>query len=154
MLDVRLSNGRRDRIRVLGIDTPERGACYSAEATARTSALAGGKRVRLIGDARQPTRDRFGRRLAYVTVPGGADLGQRLLAGGFARVLVVGRRFSRYPSYVATESAVLAAMPYKQEVAGSIPAPPTFSDVAQTSGVTSVPTPGPWTRRAFRGGTP
>jgi uncharacterized repeat protein (TIGR01451 family) len=104
-LDVRLTSGRRDRIRVLGIDTPERGACYAAEATARTRALAGGRRVRLIGDARQATRDRFGRRLAYITLPTGSDLGRQLLAGGFAKVLVVGRPFTRHASYVATENA-------------------------------------------------
>jgi micrococcal nuclease len=103
-VNVRLSSGRRDRIRVLGIDSPERGACYATEATARTRALAGGRRVRLIGDARQPTRDRFGRRLAYITLPNGYDLGTQLLSGGFAKVLVVGRPFTRLLSYTAVEN--------------------------------------------------
>jgi uncharacterized repeat protein (TIGR01451 family) len=108
-LNVRLSTGRSDRVRVLGIDAPERGVCYAAEATVRTRALAGGKRVRLIGDARQPTRDRFGRRLAYVTLPNRSDLGRQLLSGGFAKVLVVGRRFTRYSSYLAAENAAKAS---------------------------------------------
>jgi endonuclease YncB( thermonuclease family) len=40
-----------------------------------------------------------------VTLPSGADLGRQQLAGGFARVLVVGRRFTRYAAYVAAENA-------------------------------------------------
>jgi micrococcal nuclease len=107
-LDVRLNSGRRDRIRVLGIDSPERGACYAPEPTARTRSLAGGRRIRLIGDARQATRDRFGRRLAYITLPNGTDLGRQLLSGGFAKVLVVVRPFTRHASYVASENAAKA----------------------------------------------
>jgi micrococcal nuclease len=108
-LTVRLSDGRRDRVRGLGIDSPELGACYFAQATMRARSLAGGRHVRLSGDARQATRDRFRRRLAYVALPNGTDLGRRLLAEGLARVLVVGRRFTRYRAYVATENAAKRA---------------------------------------------
>jgi uncharacterized repeat protein (TIGR01451 family) len=101
-LDVRLSNGRAERVRLIGIVSPERGACYSAEAAARTRALARNKRVRLIGDQTQATRDGVGRRLAYVTLPSGADLGRLLLAGGFADLFTVNRRFVRLIAYATT----------------------------------------------------
>ena len=48
-LDVRLTSGKTERIRLIGIDTPERGVCYSAKATARARQLAMSKRVVLRG---------------------------------------------------------------------------------------------------------
>lgn len=69
--------GRTDRVRVLGIDAPEKGRCYANQATAEARRLAGGKQVRLVGDSSQAIRDRYGRLLAYVMAPVG-DVGQRL----------------------------------------------------------------------------
>jgi hypothetical protein len=86
-IDVRVA-GRMERVRVLGIDTPERGACYADRATAETARLALDRRVVLRGDRTQATRDRYGRLLAYVC----AALGRRprtLTAGGRLRT---GRR--------------------------------------------------------------
>jgi endonuclease YncB( thermonuclease family) len=107
--DVRLTSGKRDRVRIVGIDTPERGACYGSQATARAQALSQGKLVRLVGDATQATRDRFGRLLAYVRLPNGTDLGRALIAGGFAKVFVFNRPFARVVSYRAAERAAQAA---------------------------------------------
>src|SRR3954451_16257396 len=64
-VDVQLGN-RIERVRVIGIDTPERGECWAPQATAATRSLAQGKAVTLVGDATQDTRDRYGRLLAYV----------------------------------------------------------------------------------------
>jgi micrococcal nuclease len=104
-LDVVLASGKRERIRVLGIDSPERGACYAAKASSRARALAHGKRVVLKGDATQATRDRYGRLLAYVWLPGGKDLGYQLVAGGFAKVYVFDRPFQRLSAYRNAEAA-------------------------------------------------
>src|SRR3954471_10771859 len=71
---VRLDNRRREKVRLIGIDTPERGDCLSARATSQARRLADGRRVVLRGDATQDTRDRYGRLLAYVWI-GGRDLG-------------------------------------------------------------------------------
>src|SRR5215218_3443954 len=57
-LDVRVL-ATRERVRVLGIDTPERGSCVSRQATAETSRLALGRLVKLQQDSSQPERDRF-----------------------------------------------------------------------------------------------
>jgi micrococcal nuclease len=102
-IDVSLSTGRIERVRLIGIDTPERGACYSGRARAQTIALTLRKSVVLVGDRTQPRRDRFGRLLAYVSAPRRPDVGRRLLEGGFARVLVVGRPFKRVTAYRAAE---------------------------------------------------
>jgi endonuclease YncB( thermonuclease family) len=70
------------RVRVFGIDTPERGQRCFDEATARLTSLAG-RSVRLVADARQ--QDAFGRELRYVFTPEGRSLDAALLDAGLAR---------------------------------------------------------------------
>jgi endonuclease YncB( thermonuclease family) len=104
-LDVRLTSGKTERIRLIGIDTPERGVCFTSQATTRARQLAMSKRVVLRGDATQATRDRYGRLLAYVWIPGGKDLGYQLVAGGYARVYVYRNAFERLSAYRNAEAA-------------------------------------------------
>src|SRR3954451_14505132 len=73
-LVVRLDGGRRERVRVIGVDTPEDVdarrpvQCYSRRAAAFTARTVEGRRVSLtIG---RESRDRYGRLLAYVRVEG------------------------------------------------------------------------------------
>ena len=108
-LHVRLDSGGTTRVRVLGIDTPERGECYSGRATGAARSLADGRRVLLVGDATQDTRDRYGRLLAYVWLPRGKDLGYSLLVGGFAQVYVYDRPFARLRIYRNGQAAARRA---------------------------------------------
>lgn len=84
--------GRRERVRLLGVDTPETVdpdrpvGCYGPEAAAFTQERLQGRTVRLRFDRER--RDRFGRLLAYVDV-GGRRFNDDLLAGGYARLLVI-----------------------------------------------------------------
>jgi micrococcal nuclease len=94
---------RRERVRVLGIDTPEAGRCLAREAARETRRLALGQTVELQADESQPRRDRFGRRLAYVRLPDGRDLGFQLVARGLARAFVVGEPFERLETYRRAE---------------------------------------------------
>jgi endonuclease YncB( thermonuclease family) len=98
-INVRLENGKSERVRLIGIDSPERGSCWSSQATSETRALAQGEHVTLRGDASQATRDRYGRLLAYVWLPGGLDLGYQLIVGGHAKVYVYGKPFKRLSAY-------------------------------------------------------
>lgn len=103
-IDVRRLGGGEQRIRILGIDTPEVYGgveCGGRVASALMKRLARGK-VRIATDPRQPKRDRYGRLLAYVT-RNGTDLGRRMVSQGRAKVYVVGSRFSRYSSYKRAE---------------------------------------------------
>lgn len=104
-LDVRLASGKRERVRLIGIDTPERGACYFAQAGSRARFLALDRRVTLRGDPTQDTRDRYGRLLAYVDVSGGADLGATLIREGYGQVYVHSRPFVRLTAYRAGQTA-------------------------------------------------
>ncbi len=87
-VSVRLDGGGLERVRLIGIDTPERGECYAGRATGAARALAGGRRVELAGDETQDTRDRYGRLLAYVYV-GERFINAELVRGGFATTLEI-----------------------------------------------------------------
>jgi endonuclease YncB( thermonuclease family) len=132
-VDVRLADGQRERVRLLGIDAPERGACQSRQASARARVLALGRRVVLRGDASQDTRDRYGRLLAYVWLPGGKDLGYQLVAGGFAEVYVHDGAFGRLAAYRRAELGARSAPRGLWRRCGTKPPP--------TSGQPLVPPP-------------
>ncbi len=97
-LKVRMADGRRKTVRVLQIDTPEVKKpdtpieCGGPQASAamRRLALDGegrGRAVTLVRDPTQEAVDRYGRVLAYVD-GGGRDLGETLVAQGWAKVYV------------------------------------------------------------------
>ena len=87
-------DGRDERVRYIGMDTPESVKpgtpvqCYAERAAAANRALVAGRRVRLVGDAEE--RDRYGRLLAYVyREPDGAFVNAALVRDGYARTLTI-----------------------------------------------------------------
>jgi micrococcal nuclease len=98
-LEVALDNGRSERVRLIGVDTPERGRCFAGRATGLARRLADDHRVLLKGDGTQATRDVYGRLLAYAWIDSRRDLGFQLLAGGVAKVYVHERPFQRLTAY-------------------------------------------------------
>jgi micrococcal nuclease len=86
--------GRTERVRYIGIDTPESVKpntpvqCYAHKAAAANARLVARERVRLVPDV-EP-RDRFGRLLAYVyRVRDGLFVDAALVRDGFARTLTI-----------------------------------------------------------------
>jgi endonuclease YncB( thermonuclease family) len=70
-------------VRLIGIDTPERGACGSAAATRQAQAIApAGSRVSLGNPASVIDRDKYGRKLRYVGTPTGRDVGLAQIRDG------------------------------------------------------------------------
>lgn len=128
-LDVRLAGGKSERIRLIGIDTPELGECGAAQATSTARRLAAGRPVVLKGDATQATRDRYARLLAYVWIGGARDLGYQLLASGLARVYVYDRPFARLSAYRSAERAGRAHAPACLAPAPSGRCDPSYPDV-------------------------
>jgi endonuclease YncB( thermonuclease family) len=100
-IDVRLK-GRRDTVRLIGIDTPEvyfGAECGGAQASASMHhLLKPGERVRLIRDRSQANRDRYGRLLRYVQAAG-RDVGRAQVRRGWASVYVFDAPFARVESY-------------------------------------------------------
>ena len=83
-------------VRYLGIDTPERDACFGAEARAANVQLVAARLVELADDLR--CRDVYDRRLAYVST-GGEDVGALLLGRGFARLDIIPPNEARAAAY-------------------------------------------------------
>ncbi len=93
-----------ERVRLIGIDAPERGECYSTRATALLRVLAQGTVVRILGDSTQRVRDRYGRLLAYVVLADGIDAGRVLLVRGAAVVFETRLPFARHDAYVEAQA--------------------------------------------------
>jgi len=79
-IDVEL-DGARETVRLVGINTPERGECLADEAARWLRDRVGGREVALIAD--ESDRDRYGRLLRYVELDG-VDVGAELVRAGLA----------------------------------------------------------------------
>lgn len=99
--------GRVERVRLIGIDTPELGRagaadqCHAREATRRMSRLVTGRRVHLQRDRTQADRDAYGRLLRYVYTGEGSDrrdVGRALVANGHGREYTFKGRVYRHRS--------------------------------------------------------
>ncbi len=83
-------NGKNEKVRMIGINTPEtvdpRRAveCFGKEASERMKEIAGGKIVRLEYDETQSIRDAYDRLLAYVYLEDGQMLNRKMIAEGYA----------------------------------------------------------------------
>jgi endonuclease YncB( thermonuclease family) len=91
-LKVRIRGGRVVSVRMLGINTPERGRCGYGEATDNLRKLAPvGSTVDLVSDRTQAVKDRYGRLLRYVAKRGGfKDLSYRQAYNGYTKRYVFG----------------------------------------------------------------
>jgi micrococcal nuclease len=77
-------HGRAERVRFIGIDTPEVGRCYAEQATADVTHLLKGGQVLLEADSSQDDRDKFDRLLRYIWLPDGQLVNYLLVKEGFA----------------------------------------------------------------------
>lgn len=83
-------NGKTERLRLIGLDTPETVdprkpvQCFGLEASNKAKELLGGKTVKLEGDPSQGERDKYGRLLRYVYLPDGQLFNKLMIADGYA----------------------------------------------------------------------
>lgn len=104
---VQLGDGQR--VRLIGIDTPEQGDCGAASATRALRQRVEGRRVQLRNPQAVDDRDRYERLLRYVELDG-SDVGYELLEAG----LGVARydsldgyaRHPRQPRYRSADRAI------------------------------------------------
>jgi endonuclease YncB( thermonuclease family) len=75
-----LLRGRGEKIRLNGVDCPERGQAYGKRAKQFTSQMVFGRTVTL----QTHGRDKYGRLLADVLLPDGASLNRELVRAGYA----------------------------------------------------------------------
>jgi micrococcal nuclease len=81
-------NGHVEKVRFIGVDTPETHKpntpvqCYGPAAAAYTKSVIGRQKVRLVSDPLSTDRDRYGRLLRYVYLTDGTDLNEQLILTG------------------------------------------------------------------------
>ena len=91
-IKVRLEGGRTERVRYIGVDTPESVKpgtpvqCFAKKASHFNTSLVTGREVTLRLDAEE--RDRYGRLLAYVYADD-TFVNRALVARGYARTLTI-----------------------------------------------------------------
>jgi len=89
-IDVNI-DGKTERIRLIGIDTPETVdydkpvECFGLEATTKAKELLLNKKVRLEADPSQDERDAYDRLLRYVYRDDGLFFNEWMIANGYAR---------------------------------------------------------------------
>ena len=111
------TDGRDERVRMLGVDAPESVAenrpveCFGPQASARAKALMPkGTRVVLASDPSQGARDQFGRLLAEVTLAGdGRTVNEQMIAEGYAEVFRGDGRGRLQPRLRAAERSARTA---------------------------------------------
>jgi micrococcal nuclease len=96
-LIVETFSGHKERVRLIGVDTPELGRegrrdeFYARRATDCARRLLAGSKVTLESDPLCSDRDEYGRLLRYVRLPDGRLLNEELIKEG------CGRAFTRFP---------------------------------------------------------
>ena len=85
------ANLQNEKVRLIGIDTPEildprrSLECYGEEASNRAKELLVGKKIRMEIDTTQGVRDKYGRLLGYVYLEDGTFFNRYMLEAGYAR---------------------------------------------------------------------
>ncbi len=82
-------DGRNEKVRLIGVDTPETHKpktpvqCYGPQAAAYTKSIIGSHRVKLVADPLDTDRDRYGRLLRYVYTDDGTFVNASLVQAGY-----------------------------------------------------------------------
>jgi micrococcal nuclease len=83
-------NGTIERMRLIGINTPETVdprkpvECFGVEASSKAKSLLGGKKVVLESDSSQGEKDKYGRLLRYVFLEDGTNFNLTMIKEGYA----------------------------------------------------------------------
>ena|SRR5579884_1813032 len=107
-------NGHEEKVRFIGVDTPETHKpntpvqCYGPQAAAFTKATIGARPVRLVSDPLTTDRDRYDRLLRYIYLPDGSELNQTLVEQGYGFYYPY-FPFSQADSFHTAEQRAMAA---------------------------------------------
>lgn len=108
-------NGKKERVRLIGVDTPETVdprkpvQCFGKEASAQTKKLVEGKEVRIETDPSQGERDKYGRLLVYAFTADGTNVGLHLIAEGFAHEYTYNLPYKYQRAFKEAEAAAQRA---------------------------------------------
>jgi len=103
-------DGREEKLRFVGIDTPETEfspaglECFGNEATEYAKQLLENKTVTQCAASTQDDRDRYERLLVYVTLENGDDFGEVMIREGYAREFTYDNTYEHQSKYMQAES--------------------------------------------------
>ena len=106
-IDVRLSSGV-ERVRVIGLDTPEIGECGFSEASAAMADLVAGRSVELVRDPTQDNRDRYGRLVRHVH-RGNTSAAVEMIRRGHSAEYLYGAEYQNRSAHLRAEREARAA---------------------------------------------
>ncbi len=104
------TNGVRETIRIIGINTPETVdprkpvECFGQEASARAHELLDNQTVTLEADATQGERDKYDRLLRYVFLSNGSDFGKQMISEGYAYEYTYSTPYKYQQDYKTSQS--------------------------------------------------
>jgi endonuclease YncB( thermonuclease family) len=108
-------NGQKERIRMIGIDTPETVdprksvQCFGKEASDKMKALIADQKIVLEADASQDERDKYGRLLRYAFLPDGTNVGLYLIQEGYAREYTYNSAYKYQQEFKSAENSARSA---------------------------------------------
>ena len=82
-------NGETERIRLIGLNTPETVdprrpvECFGKEASAKAKSILSGQKVKIETDPSQNSRDKYGRLLAYIFLSDGTLFNKMMIEEGY-----------------------------------------------------------------------
>jgi micrococcal nuclease len=107
-------NGKVEKVRFVGVDTPETHKpntpvqCYGPAAAAFTKNTIGKNHVRLVSDPLSTDRDRYDRLLRYVYLPDGTNVNEKLIQEGYGFYYPY-FPFTKSKQFAADEQSAMAA---------------------------------------------
>ena len=113
-VDVQLEDGRTERVRLIGIDTPEvvdprtPVQCFGREASTHAHELLDGQPLSLELDPGQGERDAFGRLLAYLWLPDGRNFGEAMIADGYAHGYTYNQPYAYQQAFRAAQAVAIS----------------------------------------------
>ena len=141
-IEIRFIDGAIERLRFIGVDTPEKGDPYGAEATSYTSKALASKKIWIERDAGE--RDRYGRLLGYVWLspPMRGDEGDirsnlfnaRLLLDGYAKLMTVPPNVKYVDQFTTYQASARNEDKGLWGISAAAPAPPVEPPPAPTGG--------------------
>jgi micrococcal nuclease len=104
-------SGTTERVRVIGIDTPELNPpqCYGQKAASKMQSLVQSKQVLIASDSSQGDRDSYGRLLRHVSLPDGQSVAFLLIQGGYGKEFTYDKPYSGQADYRAAQADAQAA---------------------------------------------
>lgn len=103
------NNGSFQKIRLIGVDTPETSdprkeiECFGVEASNKSKELLEGKQIRLESDPTQQNKDRYERLLRYIYLEDGTNINLYLIAEGYAHEYTYDKPYEQQVEFIKAE---------------------------------------------------